>query len=253
MPASVAEALFLVGAGALASLIGSAGGITSLISYPALLAVGIPPLQANIANAVALVGSGVGSTLGSRPELRGRRNVLLRLTLPAVAGGTVGATLLLATPADLFAWIVPFLTAVASSILLIQPKISTWRQERSRSESQALALGGMFLVSIYGGYFGAGAGVLTLAVLLVLVDQDLPRANAFKNAVLAIADVITALVFVLAGQVVWAAVIPLAIGALAGGALGPAVVRRMPTTILRIAAALAGFGLSIWLLLSALR
>ena len=95
--------------------------------------------------------------------------------------------------------------------------------------------------------------MLTLAVLLVLVDQDLPRANAFKNVVLAIADVITALVFVLAGQVVWAAVIPLAIGALAGGALGPAVVRRMPTTILRIAAALAGFGLSIWLLLSALR
>jgi len=250
MPASVAEVLFLVGAGALASLIGSAGGITSLISYPALLAVGLAPLQANIANAVALVGSGVGSTLGARPELRGHWRTLLRLAVPSVAGGTVGAALLLLTSADLFAWIVPFLIALASSLLLVQPKISTWRQRRHRSENPALALAGMFVVSIYGGYFGAGAGVLTLALLLVLVDQDLPRANAFKNVVLASADVITAVVFVLAGQVVWGVVIPVAVGAMVGGALGPAVVRRVPTRILRIAAALAGFGLSIWLLVS---
>ena len=210
MSTSVAEALFLVAAGALAALVGSAGGITSLISYPALLAVGIPPLQANISNAVALVASGLGSTFGARPELAGQHRRLRRMAVPAVAGGAVGAVLLLATPADVFGWIVPFLIALAAVLLLAQPRISRWRETRQRHRGSPLAVhAGLFAVSVYGGYFGAGGGVMTLALLLLLVDQNVVRANAFKNYVLMLADVVTAVVFVVAGPVLWSAVLPL--------------------------------------------
>jgi len=250
---SIAEALFLVAAGALAALVGSAGGITSLISYPALLAVGIAPLQANVSNAVALVASGLGSTFGARPELAGQHARLRRIAVPAVAGGTFGAVLLLITPAEVFAWIVPFLIALASVLLLAQPTISRWREARDRTASPVLVHAGLFAVSVYGGYFGAGAGVLTLALLLLLVDQNLVRANAFKNYVLMLADVITAVVFVVAGPVLWSAVLPLAVGALAGGALGPSVARRVPAGLLRIAVAVLGLGLAGWLLVDAVR
>lgn len=250
MAASLPEALFLVAAGAAAALVGSAGGITSLISYPALLAIGIAPLPANITNAVALVTSGLGSAASSRPELRGQRHKLWKLAFPAAAGGTAGAYLLLLTPAGVFAGIVPFLIAAASILLLVQPRISTWRDTQSSLHNGALAAAGIFGVSVYGGYFGAGAGVLTLGLMLILVEQNLARANAFKNIVLGIADVITAVVFVLAGTVVWTAALPLAIGAFVGGALGPAVTRRAPAHLVRIAAALSGLGLAAWLLLT---
>jgi uncharacterized membrane protein YfcA len=253
MPTSVAEALFLVAAGALAALVGSAGGITSLISYPALLAVGIPPLQANVSNAVALVASGLGSTFGARPELAGQHGRLRRMALPAVAGGAVGAVLLLVTPDAVFGWIVPFLIALAAVLLLVQPRISRWREARQRTGRSLAVHAGLFAVSVYGGYFGAGGGVLTLALLLLFVDQNVVRANAFKNYVLMLADVITAVVFVLAGPVMWSAVLPLALGALAGGALGPSVARRVPSELLRIVVAVLGLGLAGWLLVAAVR
>lgn len=238
--------LFLVVAGAVAAMIGSAGGITSLVSYPALLAVGIAPLPANVTNAVALVASSVGSTLSSGPELRGQRRRIARLAVPAVAGGLTGAVLLLVTPGDVFAVLVPFLIAAAAVLLLASPRISVRRRDRPGGE--VVAGVGIFAVAVYGGYFGAGAGVLTLALLLILVEHDLPRANAFKNIVLGVADLLTAVVFVAAGHVVWAAAVPLAVGAAVGGALGPAVVRRVPAGIVRVVVGLSGLGLAVWLL-----
>ncbi len=233
--------VFLVAAGTLAALVGSAGGITSLISYPALLAVGIAPLPANVANAVALVTSGIGSAAGSRPELRGQGRRLARLAVPTVAGGLVGAVLLLVTPGEVFADIVPLLIAGASVLLLLQPRISI-------RPHPMLATAGMFGVAVYGGYFGAGSGVLTLGLLMVTVEQDLARANAFKNVVLGIADILVAVAFVVAGTVVWSVTIPLAIGALIGGAIGPAVTRRVPAGVVRVGAAVSGLGLAVWLL-----
>jgi uncharacterized protein len=245
--AAISTALFLVGAGILAATIGSAGGITSLISFPALLVVGMTPLAANVTNAVALVASGFGSTMGSQPELSGQRARLTQLALPAIAGGTAGALLLLVTPPGVFAGVVPFLIAFASVLLLVQPAISTWRQARHPAGSSALAMAGVFVLSVYDGYFGAGAGVLTLALLLILVEQDLARANALKNVALLVADVITAVVFIVAGPVAWTSVVPLAVGALVGGRLGPLVARRVPTTLLRVVVALSGLGLATWL------
>jgi uncharacterized membrane protein YfcA len=212
------------------------------------LAVGISPLPANVTNLVALVASGVGSTLGSRPELRNQGARLRRWALPCAGGGTIGAILLLATPSSVFDWIVPFLVASASLLLLVQPRITTWHQARPRRGTQAIMFAGVVGISVYSGYFGAGAGILLLAVLLVLVDQDLPRANALKNTLAMITNVIPAILFAAAGHVVWAAAVSLAVGAFAGGAIGPAVTRRAPERPLRIAICICGVALAGWLL-----
>jgi uncharacterized membrane protein YfcA len=229
-------------------VVGTAGGISSLVSYPALLAVGISPLPANVTNLVALVASGVGSTLGSRPELRNQGARLRRWALPCAGGGTIGAILLLATPSSVFDWIVPFLVASASLLLLVQPRITTWHQARPRRGTQAIMFAGVVGISVYSGYFGAGAGILLLAALLVLVDQDLPRANALKNTLAMITNIIPAILFAAAGHVVWGAAVSLAVGAFAGGAIGPAVTRRAPQRPLRIAICICGLALAGWLL-----
>ena len=240
---------FLAGAGAVAAVIGTAGGITSLISYPALLAVGLSPFSANVTNAVSLVGSGVGSSFGSQLELAGRRTMLRRWAPVAMAGGLSGAFLLLVTPSGVFNWIVPFLIALASVLLLAQPTITARRGARPHNPSHATTA--VFLVSAYSGYFGAGAGILIISAMLLLVDPDLARANALKNAVLTIADLLPAVAFAVLGPVSWRAGIPLAIGATLGGLVGPMITRRAPSGLLRLVVALMGFGLAGWLLVRA--
>jgi uncharacterized protein len=244
---------FLASAGVVAGVVGTAGGITSLISYPALLAVGISPFAANVTNAVSLVGSGLGSTLGSQLELADQRRRLRRWAPLAVGGGLSGAALLLLTPAAVFGWIVPFLIAAASVLLLAQPRISAWRYHRAGADGagEGAAKVAVLLVSAYSGYFGAGAGVLILAVLLLMVDDHLATANALKNAILTVADLLPAVAFALLGPVSWRAAVPLAVGATLGGLVGPRVTRRAPQRELRIAVALTGFGLAGWMLANA--
>src|SRR5665213_3133878 len=174
---STLDSAALVVAGTAAGLIGSAGGITSLVSYPALLAVGLPALSANIANNVALVGCWPGSALASEPEPHGKAPWLWRWTVVAATGGAAGSELLLSTPAGVFARVVPFLVAAGSLALLFEPRLRAWRQRRE-SQSNKLALpAGLVALSLYNGYFGAGAGVMILTLLLVLVDRHLPTAN----------------------------------------------------------------------------
>ena len=242
---SAADDLFLLAAGGLAGAVGSAGGITSLISYPALLLVGIPPLAANVTQAVAFVGCLPGSALGSRPELQGQWPWFRRWAVLAAAGGASGAALLLCTPADAFARIVPFLLAFASVALLFQPRISTWREGRFERSDRYLLPGSLVAVSVYDGYFGAGSGVMVLALLLLTVDQELLRANALKNVMLGLADVVAAVAFAVFGPVRWTAALPLALGLLAGSLIGPSVTRRVPANVIRIVAAAAGMGLAI--------
>jgi len=242
---------FLALAGVAAGILGTAGGITSLIAYPALLAVGIPPFSANLTNSIALLGSGLGSSLGSRPELRGHGATLGRWIPVAVVGAVAGALLLLATPPGVFAWIVPFLVAGAGILLLLQPRITRWHAARDRPIGQLWVAAAVLGVTVYDGYFGAGSGVLMIAVVLILIDHELARANALKNVMLFFADLLPAIIFALAGPVVWVAVVPLGLGALAGGLIGPRVMRRAPRTPVRIAIAVLALGLAVWLLLQA--
>jgi uncharacterized protein len=242
-----ADAVLVAAAGVLAGIVGTAGGITSLISYPALLAVGVPALTANVANIVALVTCGPGAALASRPELAGRARWVLRWSLVAAVGGTAGAVLLLLTPAGSFSRIVPYLVALGSLALLIQPRVSVLHDGHGRG-STAVLVAGLLVVSAYSGYFGAGSGVLTLALLLFTVDSRLTRANALKNVIVGVATAISALVLVLAGPVDWTVVLPLAVGLFAGSLIGPKIARRLPARILRWLVALFGLSFAAWLL-----
>jgi uncharacterized membrane protein YfcA len=249
MTSSLGAAVVLLAAGALAGLVGSAGGITSLISYPALLVAGVPALAANVANLVAVVACWPGSALTSRRELSGTGQWLTRGLPVTAGGGAVGAALLLATPAGTFSRVVPFLVAAGSLALLCQPWL-TARRRRHR-DGQLLALVLLGIVSVYGGYFGAGSGVMVLALVLVLVDSRLPRANAVKNMVIGGGTVAAAAVLVVAGPVEWSAVLPLAVGLFAGSTAGPVIARRVPAHIVRQAGAALGFTLAVELWLHA--
>lgn len=239
---------FLVVAGIAAGTIGSAGGITSLVSYPALLAIGLNPFRANVANSVAVVACLPGSSLGSRPELRGQGSWLRSRSLIVAAGGFGGVALLVLTPRDAFTHVVPFLLVFSSLALLFQPRLV----DASRSpfpEGRPLLLPvGLFVLSLYDGYFGAGAGVMVLVLLLFTVHEPLARLNALKNVLLGIADVLAALSKALLLPVHWAAVGPMAIGLFIGSTLGPRVTRVAPAALIRLLAASAGFGLAAYLI-----
>jgi hypothetical protein len=240
-----ADDVLLLAAGTLAGTAGSAGGITSLISYPALLAIGIPPLPANVTQAVAFVTCLPGAALGSRPELRGQGRWVRRWAALTAAGGAVGVVLLLSTPGHIFDRIVPFLLATASLVLFLQPRLARWQEGRPEGRNRLLLPCGLFAVSVYGGYFGAGSGVMILALLLLTVDSNLARANALKNVILGVADVVAAVGFAVFGPVRWAAALPLALGLFVGSRIGPSVTRRVPGGVIRVLAASAGLGLAI--------
>ena len=240
---SVSHCLELVAAGVAAGVVGAAGGITSLISYPALLAVGIAPLPANVTNAVALVASLPGSALGSQRELTGQFRWIARWASLCALGALVGVALLLFTPDRVFNVLVPYLLASAAVVLLAQPLVSRWR-DRRRASSRALWPLGLFAVSVYSGYFGAGSGIMVLALFLLSVERDLARANALKNVLRGVADAVAAIGFLLFGPVHLAA-LPLGGGLLVGSFLGPSVTRRVAPGPLRVVVALMGLALAV--------
>jgi len=246
------ELLLLVCAGLGGGLAGSISGLASLVSYPALLASGLGPVEANVTNTVALVFSSVGSTLGSRPELRGQMPNVRRLATAAVAGGAIGAGLLLLTSPDTFAKIAPWLIGGASLTIMTRQRIQpSTGVEHERPTAGPVLTGGVLLVAIYGGYFGAAAGVVLLALLLAATGDTLARSNAPKNVVLGIANATAALGFCVLAPVDWRAVAPLAVGLLAGGRLGPIVVRHANARVLRALIGLAGLALAVKLGLDA--
>jgi uncharacterized protein len=241
---SAVDVVLLVAAGVMAGVAGTVVSMASLVSYPALLAVGLPALTANVTNTVALVLSTVGASMSSRQELLGQSRRLRRLALASTAGGATGAALLLSTPADLFEVLVPLLVGGASLLLLVQP----WVMRLTRGaigERSPVVLAGVFTVGVYGGYFGAAAGVLMLALLALSVVEPLARLNALKNVALGLANGVAAVCFAVFGPVRWTAAAPLAAGFLIGGGLGPALVRRLPAEPLRVLVALLGLGVAI--------
>ncbi|HUY30639.1 MAG TPA: sulfite exporter TauE/SafE family protein [Acidimicrobiales bacterium] len=246
------DPLWLVLAGFGGGVAGSVAGLASLVSYPALLAVGLSPVAANVSNTVALVASSTGSVLGSRPELRGQRARAKRLGVSAVLGGATGGLLLLATPAGSFELVVPWLIGLASIGVLVRRRTSADAHATSHELGWALPVG-VFLVGIYGGYFGAAAGVMLLSFVLYSTGETLARGNAMKNLLAGAANGIAAVAFAVFGPVHWLAVLPLAAGFLAGGRIGPAIVRRAPATPLRVLIACAGLGLAVHLGLDAYR
>lgn len=237
------EAALLVLAGVGSGLVGYGAGLASLVSYPALLAVGLTPVSANVSNTVAVTFAAVGGLTTAGPELRPQRSRVIRFALAGAIGGAVGAVLLLSTPATTFVALVPWLVAAASIALLAQPRLRRIRFHAFRDTHL-----GVFLfvaaVATYGGYFGAAAGVILLAAFGAVLRDPYAQVNALKSIVLGAANVTASLIFAVFAPVDWTSVVPLALGCLIGAAVSPPIIRRLPETPLRIAVGLAGLGLA---------
>jgi len=254
---SAAEAAALLAAGVGAGICGSVAGLASLASFPALLATGLSPVAANVTNTVGLIGSTLGSVAGSRPELRGQADRLRELVPLALAGGVAGAALLLLTPSGGFQKVVPFLIAVSAVLILVRPRLQATldaRRRRLLGEHHERPVGApvhwtgrvaMFAVGLYGGYFGAGAGVMMLALLALATGEHIVRANALKNVLLGVANTVAAVGFAVFGPVHWVPAVLLGVGCVAGGYVGPAIARAVPPTLLRWLIGLAGIYLAV--------
>jgi uncharacterized membrane protein YfcA len=248
------NAMFLVAAGVFGGLTGSIAGLASVATYPALLAIGLPPVTANVTNTVALVFNGVGSGLGSRPELEGQGPWLKRIAPVAVLGGAAGAALLLSTPAEGFEKVVPILLGIASVAIVLPNRAARDARvanHRRHTVTVLLESFAIFAICVYGGYFGAAAGVLLLAMLLRAGNATLAHANASKNVILGVANVVAAVIFAVLTPVHWPAAIALGIGCLLGSRLGPIVVRHAPARPMKILIGAAGLVLAVKLGLDA--
>jgi uncharacterized membrane protein YfcA len=238
------DAALLFVAGMCGGLVGSIAGLASLTTYPALLLVGLPPVAANVTNTVALVFSGIGSVAGSLPELRGQRAILTRLIPAAVVGGAAGAGLLLAIPAQGFENVVPVLLAASAVAIAVPQKDRVEPLPRTLART-VLEGAAVLAICVYGGFFGAAAGVLMLALFLRTGSDSLAHANATKNVVLGFANSVAAAIFVVFAPIHWLAVAPLGFGCLVGSRIGPTIVRRAPATPLRLMIAVAALGLAV--------
>jgi hypothetical protein len=226
--------LAAIAAGAINAL---AGGGT-LITFPMLVAVGVPAVAANVTNTVALCPGYIGGTLAQRNDLKGQQYRFWFLIPAGVIGGLIGGILLLNTGEKLFRGLVPFLILAASLLLAIQDPVRAWltrrmNESKSKANHEKWASLPVGLAAIYGGYFGAGLSVIVLAALGLTFEDTLTRLNALKQLIAFSVNVAAAIFFVFSGQVVWAAALVMAIGALIGGTLGGRLAGRVKPATLR--------------------
>jgi uncharacterized membrane protein YfcA len=237
------EALAVALAGLAAGTINTVVGSGTLITFPVLLAVGYPPVLANVSNTVGLVPGSVSGAIGYRAELTGQRRRLLRLGSASVVGAVIGAAALLLAPESAFQAVVPVLIALACVLVVVQPRLSDWLARRGRAphaHGGPLLYVGVLGAGVYGGYFGAAQGVLLIALLGLLLDDDLQRVNAAKNVLAGLVNLVAAVVFIAVTEVAWEAAGLIALGAVVGGQLGAKIGRRVPAPVLRGLVVLVG-------------
>ena len=228
---------FLAIAAVAAGLINALAGGGSLITFPTLMAVGIPPVMANVTNTVALCPGYLGATLAQKKDLHGQQK-RIRLLLPsAVIGGIIGGILLLNSSDKVFERLIPFLILLAAALLAFQDTLRSWLQRRQGDENghipEIFAVLPIALASIYGGYFGAGLGVIKLAILGLFLKDNLTRLNALKQLLSLVVNVAASWFFLFSNQVYWSAAIVIAIGSLIGGLLGGKLARIISPSYLR--------------------
>ncbi len=220
-----------------------AGGGTFL-TFPALVFVGVPPVMANATSAVAVFPGYLGGALGFRQELRSfERRQLLRLTLTTLAGGALGSGLLLVSSNRAFSLVVPFLLLMATLAFLYGEHIGTWAAASARAPA-AHGTAGLFAVSVYGGYFNGGLGIVLLALFALWGMQNIHKMNALKNGLSFALSAISVAIFATAGLVEWRHAIVMMAAAIAGGYAGAPLARAMPTQMVRGLIAVIGFGMS---------
>lgn len=254
------QVLAVIAAGFGAGVVVTAIGAGSLVSFPILLAVGLPPLVANVCNTVGLVPGGVTGTWGYRRELVGHSRLVTRVAATTVLGAFLGAALLLTLPPGAFADAVPYLVLFAATLVGAQPFVSAAVRRRARRrgtpvqedrETMGPRLSAVAaVIGAYGGYFGAGQGVMLVAFLALGLDVSLQVVNALKNLAVLCANVAATLVFVFVAPLDWAVVGLVAIGSLAGGWAGAHLGRRLSPTVFRVLVVLFGYVVGLRLLLA---
>jgi hypothetical protein len=238
---NLVEAGLVVLAGLGAGTINAVVGSGSLITFPTLVWVGLPPVVANVSNTVGLVPGAASGAWGYRRELAGQRGRLLRLGAGTLTGSVVGAILLLVLPPGVFATVVPALILLACLLVVIQPWLVRRLADRPRRDHGGpLVWLAIFATGMYGGYFGAAQGVMLIAVLAVGLDETLQRANAAKNVLGGLANLVAGVLFIVVADVNWAAAGLVAAGAAVGGLLGARVARRLAPAVLRAVVVLIG-------------
>ncbi|HEX2205715.1 MAG TPA: sulfite exporter TauE/SafE family protein [Longimicrobium sp.] len=247
-------------ASALGGAVNAIAGGGTLLTFPALVGLGVPPLTANATSTVALWPGALSSMWGYRGELAGARAWVIRLTLPSVTGGALGAFLLLRTPPDRFARIVPFLVLGATLLFLVQGPLMRRLRER-RGEAPAAETGGdpqgaawrmvagQLAIGVYGGYFGAGIGILMLAGLGMMGFTNIHRMNGLKNWGAVCMNVVAAGIFAFSGIVDWPVALAMTVGGLLGGYAGSRLAQRVGQQRVRQAIVAIGFASFLFLLL----
>lgn len=234
-----------------AGMVNSIAGGGTLITFPTLLWIGRDPIVANVTNTVALWPGALSAVVGFRRELADSRGWMLLLTVPSILGGLCGAALLLRTPSRTFAAIVPYLILFATVLFGLQESIARWfgfDGHAPRHSGRAWWLGAaafQFCVSVYGGYFGAGMGILMLAALGVLGLTDIHQMNGVKNVCVVWINMIAAAYFVLWGTVIWRDAVVMAVAAVAGGYFGAGVARRLGREFVRRAVVVIGVAMAV--------
>jgi uncharacterized protein len=237
------HALAIFAAGLAAGTINTVVGSGTLITFPVLLALGYPPVTANVSNTIGLVPGSASGAVSYRRELRGQRARTVRLAIASTIGGIAGAVALLSFPASAFKAIVPVFIAVALVMLLLQPALARAlgsRRRRAHQTAGPWATAGVLLAGVYGGYFGAAQGILVLAMLGLAIDEDLQRLNALKVVLTGLVNFVAGVVFVFAAHVAWGAAGLIAAGSIIGGVIGGYQGRRLPTAALRAVIVIVG-------------
>jgi uncharacterized protein len=231
-------------AGMAAGTINVVVGSGTLITFPTLLAFGIPPVTANVSNTIGLVPGVASGVVGYRRELRGQRARSIRLGSASVAGGIVGALLLLSLPDGAFRAIVPALVLVGLLLVVLQPRVSAWvdrRHEGARGEfGPWWVWPAVFGTGVYGGYFGAAQGVILMGVLGIGIADTLQRLNGLKNVLAGLVNGVAGLIFLVVADVDWTVVGLIAAGSIVGGQLGATLGRRLSPLVLRIVIVVVG-------------
>ena len=252
---NVSDAALLLAAGLGAGTVNAVAGGGSLVTFPTLVAVGLPPISASVTNSVSVCPGYLASVVGSRVDLVGQGSRMRELAPTVVAGTAAGCALLLATPNRTFELVVPFLVLGATTVLALQDRLKrvVGRPVHGSPTRAKVALHTLvFLGALYGGYFNAALGVMLVAVLGLVIDDTLQRVSALKNAVSAVIGVGSVLAYAIFGPVDWAAVAVLAPATLLGGYTGARLARRLPARVLRVVIVMFGTVVGIVLLLRAL-
>lgn len=238
---SAGQAALLAGAGFLAGAVNAVAGGGSLISFPALLGAGYGSVTANVTNAVAVLPGYLGGSLAYRRELAGQRRRVMELAATGAVGAVAGAVLLIESPASVFKAIVPFLILGSCALLAAQPAIARVVKPGKRHRRWLHA--GVFVASVYGGYFGAGLGILLLGVLGLTLADSLQRLNALKGLLSLVIGLAAVVYFALFGPVAWGPAAVMAVASLLGGQAGVGVARRLKPGPLR--ALIVAFGVAV--------